>query len=342
MSQDRTVFAELDTALQKEWLATNGLGGYASSTILGINTRKYHGLLVAALRPPKARRVLLTKLDEEITTKDTVSQLGANEFRDVFFPEGHRFLEEFSVSPFPTFKYSAAGVEVQKKVFMPHEKNSIVALYDVSNHRDDEVTICVFPMVNGRGFHDVTDRSVCPEPNQRQHDDVISIAFRNPQSSLLMKMTGSRYFATGHWIEKVYLREEARRGESCFDDCYQPGYFEVHVRAEESTSFGFVAVAEEDMDSAEKELMDFSSSIVGLKQLHDETKERESGLLSGFFDSHEGLSRENFLEWIVLASDSFVVIKGKKRRKVRDCRLPLVWSMGERHLRFSSRVDIGH
>lgn len=311
ISQDRTVFAELDTALQKEWLATNGLGGYASSTILGINTRKYHGLLVAALHPPKARRVLLTKLDEEIVTKDTVSRLGANEFGDVFFPEGHRFLEEFSVSPFPTFKYSAAGVEVQKKVFMPRGKNSVVALYDLSNHRDDEVTIRVFPMVNGRGFHDITNRTVCPEPSQRQHDGVVSIAFRNPQSSLLMKMTSSRYFATGHWIEKLYLREEARRGESCFDDCYQPGYFEVHVGAEESTSFGFVAAAEEDMDSSEEELKDVSSTIVGLKQLHDEEKERENGFLAGFFGSHAGLQRENFLEWIVLASDAFVVSRGR-------------------------------
>ena len=60
------ILSDLNRAIQREWIVTNGLGGYASSTALGVNTRKFHGLLIAAFRPPTDRRVLLTKLDEEL------------------------------------------------------------------------------------------------------------------------------------------------------------------------------------------------------------------------------------------------------------------------------------
>ena len=83
----------------KEWLITNGLGGYASSTVLGINSRKYHGLLVAALHPPGDRTVCISKLDEDVIVGNDVYRLGANEFRDVIYPQGYKFLKAFSVAP---------------------------------------------------------------------------------------------------------------------------------------------------------------------------------------------------------------------------------------------------
>jgi glycogen debranching enzyme len=75
----------LDEACRKEWLVTNGLRGYASSTVPDLNTRKYHGLLVASLHPPGDRRVLLTKLDEDIYVENNVFRLGINEFETRFF-----------------------------------------------------------------------------------------------------------------------------------------------------------------------------------------------------------------------------------------------------------------
>src|SRR5271157_752877 len=101
-----------EKAVKREWLVTNGLGGYASSTVLGINTRKYHGLLVAALNPPKDRRVFLTKLDEDVTIGNDVYRLGANEFQDGFFPQGYGLITEFSVSPFPKYVYALPKVEI--------------------------------------------------------------------------------------------------------------------------------------------------------------------------------------------------------------------------------------
>jgi predicted glycogen debranching enzyme len=120
ISLDQKGLASFDEAVQKEWIITNGLGGYASSTVLGINTRKYHGLLVAALYPPGDRRVLLSKLDEEVIIGGNDYPLGASEFQNGIFPQGYGFIKEFSVSPFPKHVYSVQSVEVQKTVFMPH------------------------------------------------------------------------------------------------------------------------------------------------------------------------------------------------------------------------------
>ncbi len=89
----------LEKNLHKEWLITNGIGGYASSTVLGINTRKYHGLLISALYPPGSRTVHLEKIDEDIIIGNQTYRFGANEFKDTIYPKGFMSLKEFSICP---------------------------------------------------------------------------------------------------------------------------------------------------------------------------------------------------------------------------------------------------
>src|SRR5512136_2549934 len=103
MNVEGSVLSDLERALRTEWLVTNGLGGYASSTILGVNTRKYHGLLVAALNPPVDRHVLLAKLEEEIHVGDRAYYLGANEVRGGLQGAGVNHLAGFSLGSLPTF-----------------------------------------------------------------------------------------------------------------------------------------------------------------------------------------------------------------------------------------------
>src|SRR5271157_3011487 len=105
------MLSRFSEVMQKEWLITNGLGGYASSTVLGINTRKYHGLLVAALNPPGDRTVCISKLDEDVIVGNDVYRLGANEFQDAIYPQGYKLLKAFSVAPFPTYMYGFSSVE---------------------------------------------------------------------------------------------------------------------------------------------------------------------------------------------------------------------------------------
>ena len=84
--------SDFSEAIRSEWIVANGLGGYASSTVLNINTRKYHGLLVVAFNPPVERRLLLAKVDEEAWIGNNLYSFYSNEFRDAIFPDGYKRL----------------------------------------------------------------------------------------------------------------------------------------------------------------------------------------------------------------------------------------------------------
>src|SRR5713226_4022395 len=97
---DRVICADLEPALAHEWLETNGLGGFACTTIAGANTRRYHGLLTAALDPPGGRVLLLSKLEETLVLGDRRIDLSTNEYAGLIHPEGYLLLTGFRIDPF--------------------------------------------------------------------------------------------------------------------------------------------------------------------------------------------------------------------------------------------------
>src|SRR3972149_188095 len=247
---NQEAISRFDEVIQKEWLVTNGLGSYASSPVLGINTRKYHGLLVAALHPPGDRTVCLAKLDEEAFIGNNVYPLGANEFHGRIFPQGYMFLKEVSVSPFPRYVYSVQNVEVRKTIFMPKEKNATAVVYKVLNGNDSEAKLRVFPLLTCRHFHSVVDRWRNPlDFSQTQSGSEVELAFNTPKTTIIASATEGEFREKTNWIERLYYREEGMRGESNTDDCFQPGYFEIPVPPRRKAEFAIVTAAS---DSSQK------------------------------------------------------------------------------------------
>src|SRR5260221_9601740 len=109
MEFDRALCASIVDASSREWLETNGIGGFASSTITGLNTRRYHALLVAATKPPVGRMVLLSKLEETLLIDGRHYDLSANQYPGTVYPQGHRYLRQFRLDPFPIFLYDVEG-----------------------------------------------------------------------------------------------------------------------------------------------------------------------------------------------------------------------------------------
>src|SRR5438045_1702795 len=99
-----------EAARAREWLETNGLGGFASGTVAGLNSRRYHGLLVAALTPPTGRMVLLSKLEETLVVDGQRSDLSANQYPGTIHPQGYQYLRRFRLDPGPIWTYAVAGV----------------------------------------------------------------------------------------------------------------------------------------------------------------------------------------------------------------------------------------
>jgi predicted glycogen debranching enzyme len=313
---NRNAFGHFDEAIRSEWLVTNGLGGYASSTVLGVNTRKYHGLLVAALHPPGDRTVCLAKLDEEVLVGSNSYPLATNEFHDKIYPQGHIYLKEFALDPFPRYVYEVQDIEVRKMVFMPREKNVVAVKYQVLNHGRAEAKIRVYPLLTCRHFHSVINRWQDPlDFSQQQTDKTVEFTFNNPRAVVAVRSTMSEFKEKATWIERLYYCEEASRGESSTDDCYQPGYFEVLVPHKRDRDFAVVAAASESNQECREILDTFGGAIHDVnRHLTSEVEEREN-LLTKFYFTHNQALASDWLNWILLAADTFVV-KGADRKSV--------------------------
>jgi predicted glycogen debranching enzyme len=121
---------KLNRAVTFEWLYTNGIGGYASSTIVGLNTRGYHGLLVSSLNPPVDKWLTLSRLDEVVATSEGEFNLAAEQTTDGVVNRGYRMLERFELNPLPEMKYVSDGVTIDKTMFMAYRRNFTVVNYE--------------------------------------------------------------------------------------------------------------------------------------------------------------------------------------------------------------------
>lgn len=122
--------SNLESALTREWVETNGLGGYASSTLIGLNTRRYHALLTAATKPPVGRLVMLSKLEETLIIDGRRHDLSSNQYPGIVHPQGHLYQTGFRLDPFPIFTYRIEGIEIEKSVFMVQGENTTIVHYE--------------------------------------------------------------------------------------------------------------------------------------------------------------------------------------------------------------------
>src|SRR3954454_25174744 len=131
LQKDKSLLNNYDQAIQCEWLETNGLGGWSSSSIIGCNTRRYHGLLVAATVPPTERMSLVSKLDETIIINNRRFELSTNDYGELHAPQGYQYLSSFTKNLFPEWKYVVEGIQLQKTIAMVQNENTTLVLFEV-------------------------------------------------------------------------------------------------------------------------------------------------------------------------------------------------------------------
>ena len=314
---ERSVLSDVNEALTREWLVTNGLGGYASSTVFGVNTRKYHGLLVAAFTPPVNRWVLLTKLDETLQIGNKKYDFGANEFRGVIHPNGYMFLSEFSVEPLPTFNYTVQGVNLKKTVFMPYLKNATAVIYEVSNPTDEQVSVFVSPLVNSRHIYNTTEKNKTNwNVTKKQHKSTVNLQSSDSFSSLILSSSNDGSFVQEPWwVEKLFFRVDASRNESSIEDNFRPGFFMFSVNPKQTKQFHVLAVAGKTEEESECLFSSLGNTSSDINRLHQEELERRKLLINQFQKQNTGLELENWLKWLVQVADSFVVSRASTGTK---------------------------
>ena len=146
-------YGELEPWAQREWLATNGTGAFASSSVVGANTRRYHGLLVGATLPPVGRIVALSRINETVERPGRPAiELGVCYFRELILPRGDRHLQRFTHDITTRWEYAFEGVRITKEVLLCHGRN-VVGIQYLIEPASEPVTLRLQPFVALRDFH---------------------------------------------------------------------------------------------------------------------------------------------------------------------------------------------
>jgi predicted glycogen debranching enzyme len=205
---------------RREWLEANGLGGYAMSTVTGENTRRYHGLLVAATRPPVGRTVLLSKVEETLLVGGRRIDLSTNLFPGTRHPEGFRFLKDFRVEPFPTWVFEADGVVLGRTLFMVHGENTVCVTWRLVKG-DGPVGLEVRPLVAFRDFHALTGENADLDRTTAIEGGRVRIAPYRGLPGLFLAHNG-RAEQAGDWYRSFEYEEERARGFDYREDLWHP------------------------------------------------------------------------------------------------------------------------
>ncbi len=299
---DKSTIQNLNKSKKLEWIITNEFGGYASSTVTGMNTRKYHGLLIASDKPPLDRKVILSKLDEEMILDEKTVKLSTNRYLDVVYPEGYKYQVKFELNPFPQFTYRVDGIEVKKTIFTNFVKNVIVVKYEFENVKEPFV-FRIYPLINYRSIYSLTKSPI--NFKLQKENKTAKIIF--PDKNYLT-LSGSGFEENGlteheKWHKSFFYEVDSERGEDCVENNYNPGYFEFRVY------------------NNTKDLFLVAGYSVPKKELDEPKKiiEREIGrkryLLTKFFQDKK-IPEEDWIKWLVLAADSHDITRFDNKKSI--------------------------
>ncbi|HEX4275529.1 MAG TPA: amylo-alpha-1,6-glucosidase [Bryobacteraceae bacterium] len=230
---DESICQDPAESFHREWLETNGLGGFASATISGANTRRYHGLLVAATEPPTVRCVLLSRLEETLIIGPQPHQqryeLSTNFYPGVTHPEGYRSLIQFRLDPFPVFTFRAGGVTIEKRVFMVQDENTVVVEYQLIDGPACELELR--PLTAFRGYHDLTHSNTALNSALDESAGVFSIQPYAELPRLFFAHNARALARGGSWYFNFEYPMEQVRGLDYREDLFCPCMLSFDLQA---------------------------------------------------------------------------------------------------------------
>lgn len=282
----KEICGNFKNATEKEWIETNGLGGYASSTIIGTNTRKYHGLLVVTARPPLGRMVMLSKLEETVVFKDgSRYNLSCNRYPAVIHPEGYQYLEEFKLDPFPTFTYRIGEIVIEKAVFMVHGENSTVITYNVLKS-PSYFELLVRPLVAARDYHWISIENTTFNKTVESFEGYIKMRPYNEAPQIYLANNADRFEPMAYWYKTFEYQKEKDRGLEYNEDLYSPGEFGFLLKEGDK---GHIVASSEGRRIRSVEVLESSEVL----------RRNEIAMSIGLKDS--------FAEQLAISADSFLV-----------------------------------
>lgn len=286
-------YMNLENGLSKEWIITNGLGGYASSSIIGANTRKYHGLLVAPLTPPARRFLVLSKIDESLEIESKKYNIYTN-IGKTFASEGYKYQKCFEKTEIATFSYEIKDVKIKKSICMEYGKNTVIVLYTVKNGKSNSKLILA-PIMNFRDFHGINANHEFKVKQNIVNTKVKLVMDNNKEFPIYMNLSDGNYIEhKNDFFKNMFYIEEEKRGLEAEENHLVPGRYEITLKPKEQKVITFVCSFEENIDE-----------INGEDIIHKE-KNRISQLVKESELEKNGVDEELVRNYII-ASDNFIV-----------------------------------
>ena len=284
---DKEICTNFQESSAREWLETNGIGGFAASTVAGANTRRYHGLLTAATRPPLGRVTMLSKFEETLILGDEKFELSSNQYPLRVHPDGYIFLKNFRLDPFPVWTFEVEGIEIEKRIFMVDGQNTTVCRWSVIGGRRFEISLELKPLFSFADYHALQHETNEINMEFTAQENSVSIKPLNDLPELFLSHNSAEVEKTGYWYRNFEYEIEKQRGFDFSEDLFQP--FKLKFDLSEPAS---VIVSTEKQNISD--VADFEKSEI----------ERRENLIK------DANAKDDFAKQLVLAADQFIVARG--------------------------------
>lgn len=275
----------LEYSLKREFLATNRAGGYANTTLVCCNTRKYHGLLVVPVEAfGGENHVLLSTLDESLIQHEKVFNLGIHRYPGIYEPRGHKYITDFQVGKILTLTYRVGGIVLRKELMLMHDKDQVLIRYTLLEAHS-ATTLRLKPYLAFRNVHQLTKANVWANIFHGKVEKGISSRLYDNFPTLYMQLNVQNEFVPcPDWYKNISYLQEQQRGYEYQEDLFVPGYFECPLKKGQSVIF--------------------SASV----------KEEKPNRFKALFEKDLDLrpDRGSYQECLRLAADQFIVRRGGK------------------------------
>lgn len=233
---DRQLLVNLEYSLTRELLRSNRAGSYSSTTIIGCNTRRYHGLLIS--RQPDIdgeHHVLLSTIDESIIQKGNIANLGIHKYKGgTYNPKGHKYIIDFSTEPIPKITFQVGGVILSKEMLFTHNNDQAIIKYTLTDAKTP-TTLRLRPFMAFRNHHQLSRANIFIDSKYEPIPDGIKIALYQNYSPVYIQISKkNEYVHVPDWYHDIEYTEEMERGYDYLEDLFVPGYFEMSINKGES------------------------------------------------------------------------------------------------------------
>ena len=216
ISVPEATLTSLEQSSHLEWLETSGSGAFAMGTVAGMNTRRYHALLVCSLNPPVDRCVTLSRLEEQVEVAGVRYELGVNTYPGAIHPRGHELLSGFRLDPFPVWSFKLGEVQLQKRLFLVSGQSSVVIRYQASG----PCTLILRPLIAFRDYHGLQRENAGLNRDWESLKDFFEIRPYRDRPPIRFFHDGQASHDGEGWYRSTCYPEERARGLDSEEDLW--------------------------------------------------------------------------------------------------------------------------